>query len=119
MYSPQVLDHFANPRNTGDLPDAAARVQVDNPVCGDLLELAIKCEKGIITAARFRARGCVASMACASALTEEVIGKSVQDARRIGSEQLLVRLGSLPQASEHAGYLAVDALHRALDLLSI
>jgi len=56
MYSPQVLDHFERPRNSGDLPEASARARVENPVCGDILELAVKVEKGMIVAARFRAR---------------------------------------------------------------
>ena len=56
MYSAQVLDHFEHPRNSGDLPEASARARVENPVCGDILELAVKVEMGIIVAARFRAR---------------------------------------------------------------
>src|SRR6266853_493333 len=110
MYSPQVLDHFENPRNAGDLPDASARIQVENPVCGDILELAIKVDKGVIVAARFRARGCVASVACASRLTEEVVGRSIADARSLRRETLVAALGGLPEGSDHASHLAMDAL---------
>jgi nitrogen fixation NifU-like protein len=110
MYSPQVLDHFEHPRNSGELPEASARVQVENPVCGDVLEFALKVEAGVITGARFRARGCVASVACASRLTEMLVGKQVTDAARIGASSLIEALGGLPQGSSHAADLAADAL---------
>ena|SRR5205823_15024017 len=117
MYSAQVLDHFENPRNSGDLPEASARVRVENPVCGDILELAVKVEKGIIVAVRFRARGCVASVACASRLTEEMIGRSIEEAQEFRRETLLKALGGLPAGSDHASHLAMDALSQALDEL--
>jgi hypothetical protein len=69
MFSSQVLDHFQNPRNAGDLQGATASVEVNNPVCGDVLQLAIKVEQGRITRASFRCRGCTTSIACASQLT--------------------------------------------------
>jgi nitrogen fixation NifU-like protein len=114
MYSAQVLDHFEHPRNSGELPDATVRVQVENPVCGDVLELALNIEKETITAARFRARGCVASVACASKLTELSIGKSLHEAGRLKAEPLAESLGGLPPASSHAAHLAIDALAQAL-----
>jgi nitrogen fixation NifU-like protein len=110
VYSPQVLDHFEHPRNSGELPGASARTQVENPVCGDILELALKLQEGIITEARFRARGCVASVACASKLTELLTGKSVAETGQIGRELLMDSLGGLPPASSHAADLALDAL---------
>jgi NifU-like protein involved in Fe-S cluster formation len=119
MYSPQVLDHFEHPRNSGELPDASSRAQLENPVCGDVLEFSIRVAKGKIAAARFRARGCVASVACASKLTEEVIGKSMDEARQIKPEALIESLGGLPQGSSHAGELAVDALMAALRKLRV
>jgi|SRR4029077_6074228 nitrogen fixation NifU-like protein len=115
MYSPQVLDHFEHPRNAGELPDASARVQVENPVCGDVLEFSVKVDGGIITAARFRARGCVASVACASRLTEMVLGASIAEAEKIDREALVESLDGLPEGSAHAGHLAIDALSAALD----
>jgi nitrogen fixation protein NifU and related proteins len=114
MYSPQVLNHFEHPRNTGELPDATARGQVENPVCGDVLELALKVENGIIIAARFRARGCVASVACSSRLTEILVGRSLTETAEISRENLIESLGGLPQGSTHAADLALEALAETL-----
>jgi nitrogen fixation NifU-like protein len=110
VYSPQVLDHFEHPRNSGELPDASIRTTVENPVCGDIVELALKVEQGTITIARFRARGCVASVSCASKLTELLTGKSVAETSQIDRDLLMQSLGGLPPASSHAADLAIDAL---------
>jgi nitrogen fixation protein NifU and related proteins len=114
MYSAQVLDHFQNPRNAGEVsnPDAAAEVQ--NPACGDILRVTLKVSDGRIVAARFKAKGCVAAMACGSALTEVVIGKTVHEAQALRREHVTAALGGLPPASAHAGQLALDALSAAL-----
>ena len=114
MYSPQVLDHFQNPRNPGVVPDADARVEIENPACGDVLELTAKFADGRVDDIRFRAKGCVAAMACASALTEIVSGILVSDARQIQREEVLQKVGGLPEASGHAAYLAIDALQELL-----
>src|ERR1035437_4764618 len=76
MYSEAVLDHFQNPRNAGILDAATATVSVENPVCGDILELSVRMEQGHIAEARFRTRGCVTAMACSSLLTEMLRGKT-------------------------------------------
>jgi nitrogen fixation NifU-like protein len=114
MYSAQVLDHFQNPRNAGDLPDADATAEIENPACGDILRLTLKFKDGQISGARFKAKGCVASVACASALTEWIQGKSVEEAAALKREELIDRVGGLPQASAHAAHLALDALSAAL-----
>ena len=110
MYSPQVLDHFEHPRNAGEVPDADASVQVENPACGDILRLTAKVTDGRIADIRFRAKGCVPSMACASLLTELVKGCTLAEARQLRREELVAAAGSLPPASMHASQLAVDAL---------
>jgi len=115
MYSPQLLDHFQNPRNAGDLPDADATAELENPVCGDVVRLSVKLEGGHIAALRFKAKGCVPAMACASAVTEAVIGKTVDQARNIMREEIVSAVGGLPQASSHAAQLALDALSALLD----
>src|ERR1019366_8879579 len=102
MYSPQLLDHFEHPRNSGELPDADARVRVENPACGDILELAMKMHAEQIAEIRFRVKGCVPAMACASAMTELAKGKSAQEARAIGREEIAQAVGGLPPASGHA-----------------
>ena len=118
MYSAELLDHFQNPRNAGELaaPDASARLE--NPACGDILELALALEKTgsgkRIADIRFRAKGCVPAIACGSAITELVKGKDIDDARQLTREELVRKVGGLPQASAHASHLAMDALHAAL-----
>ncbi len=118
MYSPQVLDHFEHPRNVGivDSPDASA--QVENPACGDVLKLTAKLADGWITEVKFLAQGCVPAIACGSALTELIIGKTLNETVAIGREDLLRKLGGLPEASNHASHLAMDALAALLGNLA-
>jgi nitrogen fixation NifU-like protein len=113
MYSPQLLDHFQHPRNAGDVREASARVEIENPVCGDVLRLTLKIDAGRIAEIRFRAKGCVPAMACASALTELVAGKTVEEARSVTRDHLIGAVGGLPQGSAHAAQLALDALAQA------
>lgn len=114
MYSAQLLDHFQNPRNSGDVPDADATAEIENPACGDVLRLSLKITSGKIGEIRFKAKGCVASMACASALTELAAGKTVDEARALDRECLIAAVGGVPQASTHAAQLALDTLSAAL-----
>jgi nitrogen fixation protein NifU and related proteins len=114
MYSPQLLDHFQNPRNAGEIAGADAMAEIENPVCGDVLRLTLKASGGRITQLRFKAKGCVAAIACASALTELAAGKTMEQARSLGRADLDAAVGGLPQASTHAAQLAVDALSEAL-----
>jgi len=110
VYSRQVLDHFEHPRNAGvvDSPDASA--QVENPACGDILKLTAKLTDGRIAEIKFQVKGCVPAIACGSALTELLIGKTLKEAGAVGREDLVQKLGGLPEASTHAGHLAMDAL---------
>jgi nitrogen fixation protein NifU and related proteins len=117
VYSRQVLDHFEHPRNAGvvDSPDASA--QVENPACGDILKLTAKLTDGRIAEVKFLAKGCVPAIACGSALTELLIGKTLKEAGAASREELLHKLGGLPEASTHAGHLAMDALAALLRVL--
>jgi nitrogen fixation NifU-like protein len=110
VYSPQVLDHFEHPRNPGtvDSPDAVA--QVENPVCGDVLKLTARISQGRIAEIKFLVKGCVPAIACASALVEFLEGKTLAEASDLKREDLIRRLGGLPEASTHASHLAMDAL---------
>jgi nitrogen fixation NifU-like protein len=112
MYSPTLLDHFDHPRNSGDLPEATVRVRVENPVCADVLELALVVKDGKIDEIRFKAKGCVPSVACASLLTEMLKGRSLHDAL-VTAERIDAEVGGLPEASTHAAQLAVDAVQAA------
>ncbi len=110
MYSAELLDHFQNPRNAGEVeaPDRAGRLE--NPACGDILELTLKLEGRRIADIRFRAKGCVPAMACGSAITELAKGKNVDEARQVSREELVKKVGGLPPASAHASHLAIDTL---------
>ncbi|MGA2907379.1 MAG: iron-sulfur cluster assembly scaffold protein [Terracidiphilus sp.] len=114
MYSSQVLDHFEHPRNAGAVADADASARIENPACGDVLELTVKVAEGRIAEVRFRAKGCVAAMACGSAVTELVSGKTVAEARKLSREELVRTVGGLPPASKHASHLAMDTLAAVL-----
>jgi nitrogen fixation NifU-like protein len=114
MYSPQLLDHFQNPRNPGDLPDADATAETENPVCGDVVRLSVKVQDQTISEIRFKAKGCVPAMGCASALTQLVMGKSVDEARCLRPDDVVNAVGGLPAASNHAAELAIDVLRAAL-----
>jgi nitrogen fixation NifU-like protein len=115
MYSAQLLDHFQNPRNAGEIAGADAVAEIENPACGDVLRLNLKARGGRITQARFKAKGCVAAIACGSALTELVAGKTLDEAHDLRREDLISAVGALPQGSTHAAQLALDALSAALD----
>jgi|ERR1022692_3585840 nitrogen fixation NifU-like protein len=115
VYSAELLDHFQNPRNAGEVeaPDRTARLE--NPACGDILELSLRLEKTKlegkrIAEIRFRAKGCVPAMACGSAITELIKGKTIEEARQLSREELVRKIGGLPQASTHASHLAMDTL---------
>lgn len=117
MYSAQVLDHFQNPRNPGEVENADAVVEVQNPACGDVLRLSVRVDGGRVAEARFRAKGCVPAMACGSRITEIMTGKTAEELRAIRKEDVIGSLGGLPAASGHAGQLAVDALKELLSQL--
>src|SRR5512146_906016 len=119
MYSAKVLEQFQNTRHVGELTDADAYVQVDNPVCGDILRVSIKVRDGHISDVRFRARGCVAAIACGAQLADMICDRPISVARAIKSEELIEALGGLPTTSFHASQLAIEALSRALKQLPI
>lgn len=115
MYSAQLLDHFQNPRNSGELSAPDALAEIENPVCGDVIRLSLKLDEGRIVEVRFKARGCVPAMACASALTELIVGAEVSNAQKLSREDLTKAVGGLPQASAHAAQLALDVLSATLN----
>lgn len=117
MYSPQLLDHFQNPRNAGEVADADATAEIENPACGDVLRLSLKVKSGRIAEIRFKAKGCVPSMACGSALTELITGRTLSESLTLKRDALIAAVGGLPQASTHAAQLALDALSTALGKL--
>jgi len=97
-------------------PDAT--VQVENPVCGDVLKLSVKILDGRIAEIRFQAKGCVPAMACASAAAELAEAKSVPEMSRIRREDIVKRVGGVPTASTHAAQLATDAIMALAEMLT-
>jgi len=119
MFSDAVLDHFRNPRNAGPLPSADASVEVTNPVCGDILQLAVRLSGGRIAEARFLCRGCTTAIACASLLTEQLRGRTLLECGLVTPESLSEVLGGLPAATFHGAQLASDALKTLLRKLNV
>ncbi|HZZ16855.1 MAG TPA: iron-sulfur cluster assembly scaffold protein [Candidatus Sulfotelmatobacter sp.] len=119
MYSTQLLDHFQNPRNAGEIAEADATVEIENPVCGDVLRLSLKMSADRIAVAKFKAKGCVAAIACGSAVTGLIIGKTLSEAKSLHRDEIVKAVGGLPQGSTHAAQLAIDALSAAVSQLKI
>jgi NifU-like protein involved in Fe-S cluster formation len=114
-HDPQrVLDHFLNPRNVGDLPGADGVGEVGAVACGDVVRISIKVSDGRITEARFRAYGCGTVIACASATTELLRGRTVAEAERFTNEQVTHALGGLPATKAHCPVLAEEAVKAAV-----
>jgi nitrogen fixation NifU-like protein len=115
QYSEKVMEHFRNPRNVGEIENPDGVGKVGNPVCGDIMELTIKVDGGIITDARFKTFGCGAAIATSSMVTELVKNKSIEDALKISNRAVAEALGGLPPIKMHCSVLAEEALKRALD----
>lgn len=114
-YSPIVIDHFQNPRNVGELPEANAQASVTNPVCGDVLQLMLKIDAGRIAEVRFKTFGCEAAIAASSLLTEMIKGETLTAVQDITPEMITAALGGLPKVKLHASALADEALKEALE----
>lgn len=115
MFSEMVLEHFQRPRNAGELAGATAVVEASNPVCGDVLRLAVIVENGVVREARFLCRGCTASIASASVLTEKMKGRSINELKEMHAAEIAAELGGLPAASFHAAQLAEDGVKAILE----
>ena len=117
MYSREVLDHFHNPRNVGEIDEPSAVVLTSNPVCGDSIKLWLLVREGKVADVTFKVQGCIPAVACASWLTEAIKGKPVKELAELSAEQIESGLGGLPAASRHASMLAIVALRQALEEL--
>lgn len=115
MYNEKVMDHFTNPRNVGDIPNADGVGEVGNPVCGDIMRIAIKVDDDRIKDIKFRTFGCGAAIATSSMVTELVKGKTLDEALDISNRTVAEALGGLPPVKMHCSNLAADALHKAID----
>jgi len=115
QYSTKVMEHFANPRNVGEIPDADGIGDVGNPVCGDIMRMYIKVEDGRIIDAKFKTFGCGAAIATSSMATELVKGKTIEEALELTNKAVAEALGGLPPVKMHCSVLAEEALHKAID----
>jgi nitrogen fixation NifU-like protein len=114
VYSERLLDHFKRPRNVGDLEAPAIAVEVSNPACGDILRLSVRLEAGSVVEARYRVRGCTASIAAGSVLTEWLAGRTQAELAGLGPDTIDEALGGLAPESRHAAVLCVDAVKALL-----
>ena len=112
--SPELIEHFKNPRNVGELGPPAIAVEVSNPVCGDILRLSVLVEGGCVSRAGFKVRGCTASIASGSALTELIRGLDKDGLGAVTAAQVEKAVGGLSNESKHAAALCVDAVRALL-----
>ena len=115
MYSEKVMDHFANPRNVGELEDANAVGEVGNAKCGDIMKIYMKIEDNIIKEVKFKTFGCGAAVATSSMATEMVKGKTIDDALKLTNKAVMEALDGLPPAKVHCSVLAEEAVKEAIN----
>ena len=114
MYSEKVMEHFANPHNVGEIPNADGIGKVGNPQCGDVMWLYIKVKDNIITDIKFKTFGCGAAIATSSMITELARGKTLEEAKKISRQDVADSLDGLPPTKMHCSNLASDALREAI-----
>ncbi len=114
MYSEKVMDHFRNPRNVGEIPDADGIGTVGNPVCGDMMTISIKVKDNRIVDIKFKTFGCGAAVATSSMITELAKDKTLEEAMKISRNDVADSLGGLPPVKMHCSNLAADALREAI-----
>ena len=115
MYTEKVMEHFKNPHNMGEIPDADGVGSVGNPVCGDMMTIYIKVKDGRIADIKFKTFGCGAAVATSSMVTDLALGKTLEEAMSITRASVAESLGGLPPVKMHCSNLAADALHAAIE----
>lgn len=115
MYSEKVMEHFANPRNIGEINDADGVGEVGNPVCGDMMSFYIKVKDNKIDDIKFKTFGCVAAIAVSSMVTEMAYGKTLEEAKKITKQSVAKSLDGLPKEKMHCSNLGADALAKAIE----
>ena len=114
MYTEQVIDHFTNPRNVGEIENASGVGLVGNAKCGDIMKIFIKVKNNVIVDVKFKTVGCGAAIATSSRATEMVMGKTIEEALAVTNKQVTDSLGGLPEVKLHCSVLAEEALHEAI-----
>jgi nitrogen fixation NifU-like protein len=115
QYSEKVMDHFMNPRNVGEIPDADGVGTVGNPVCGDMMSFYIKVDDGRLEDVKFKTFGCGAAIAVSSMVSEMAKGKTLEEAKEITNADVADELDGLPKNKLHCSNLGADALHKAIE----
>ena len=116
LYSEKVMDHFTNPRNVGEMPDASCMGEVGNAKCGDIMRIYLKInDDGVITDAKFNTFGCASAIASSSMATEMVKGRTIAEARKLTNQEVVDALDGLPAQKIHCSVLADEAINAALD----
>lgn len=114
MYTKEVLKHFKNPHNQGEMKDPDSVGIVGNPVCGDVMKIYLKVEDDKIKDINFETLGCAAAIAVSSVLTDIALGKTLKQAEKITKEDIVKKLGDLPAPKKHCSMLGIDALKKAI-----
>ena len=114
MYTEQVMDHFMNPRNVGEIEDDNGVGTVGNAKCGDIMKIYIKVENDVIVDVKFKTFGCGEAIATSSRATEMVKGKTIEEALKVTNKMVADSLGGLPPVKMHCSVLAEEALHAAI-----
>jgi nitrogen fixation NifU-like protein len=114
VHSELLLEHFKNPRNVGELPPPAQVVEVENPACGDILRLSVLFEGDRVAEVRYKTRGCTASIAAGSALTELLAGRTRAELAALKTADIDAAVGGLIPESKHAAVLCIDAVKALL-----
>lgn len=114
MYTKEVMDHFSNPRNMGEIENADGIGEVGNPTCGDMMKITISVKEDSITDVKFKTLGCGAAIATSSIITEIAKGKTLEEAEQISRKDVADALGGLPDNKMHCSNLAADGLHEAI-----
>ena len=115
QYSQKVMDHFSNPRNVGEIPDADGVGTVGNPVCGDMMAFYIKVDGNKLAEVKFKTFGCGAAIAVSSMVSEMAQGLTIDQAKALTNEAVAEELGGLPPNKMHCSNLGADALHAAIE----
>ena len=113
-YTEQVMDHFRNPRNMGEMEDASGVGTVGNAKCGDIMRFYIKVENDVIVDVKFKTFGCGAAIATSSKATELIKGKTIDEALKVTNQAVMEALGGLPPVKVHCSVLAEEALQAAI-----